>query len=159
VVNTQIQRFPRKDKDYRGQGCWGFQCHVNKDGGYRVYIAPPKEDDVPDEQGRTGEHGPAHVHAYNIVYNKESRFELIESDDHRYRVIPFNKASNETLTWEQMQEIIPVLEARAPELIQLWREVYKDEPVSGEVTRLTNGRLERAKEYPWVGKNDEKLQR
>jgi hypothetical protein len=150
----EIQRFPSKDRPYRGQLCWGFQCHVGDDG-YRIFIESPASEENRGKRGH-GEHGPAHVHAYHIVHERMSHFELLESDDGKVRAIPFNKSPSETLSVEQLNQIRPVIEERGAELLQLFRELYVDEPVSGEVTRYGSAadRIERQRSRPWVGKND-----
>lgn len=86
------------------------------------------------------EHGPAHIHVIDKHTRWESKFEIIEHYDgtqHEVRLIERNGNGKTPLTPAQREAVIPILNERAVEFIQLWREFYQDTKLGSYVTRIS----------------------
>ncbi|MEK6747186.1 MAG: hypothetical protein AABY33_09185 [Pseudomonadota bacterium] len=87
---------------------------------------------------RAGEHGPCHVHVFDIKSGRETRFELVEhykGGEHFSRPLHLAEKRKNSLTDGQMRAVEPVLNSLVPDFIQCWREMYQNEKLSGYVSR------------------------
>lgn len=91
---------------------------------------------------KAGEHGPCHVHVFDIKSGRETRFELIEhysADDHYAQPLHLSETRDNRdngLTDGQIKAVQPILNSMVPDFIQQWREMYQTSPLSGYVSRV-----------------------
>lgn len=88
-----------------------------------------------------GEHGPCHVHVFDIKSGREMRFELVEhykQKQHFAKQLPFSEERDTDLKPEQIKAVQPILNHLTPDFIQCWREMYLDNRLSGYVSRVVN---------------------
>ncbi len=86
-----------------------------------------------------GEHGPCHVHVFDIKSGRETRFELIEhykQKQHFAKQLHFSEERDTGLTDRQIEAVQPILNYLTPDFIQRWREMYQDNRLSGYVSRV-----------------------
>jgi hypothetical protein len=89
---------------------------------------------------KAGEHGPCHVHVFDIKSGRETRFELIEhynGEHYAKRLQLSEKDDKRDLTDNQIKAVEPILNSLVPDFIQCWREMYQNERLSGYVSRVT----------------------
>lgn len=87
---------------------------------------------------RAGEHGPCHIHVFDVRSGRESRFELVEhydGDKHFAKPLHLLEKRKNSLTDGQIRSVEPVLKDLVPDFIQCWREMYQNNPLSGCVSR------------------------
>jgi hypothetical protein len=86
-----------------------------------------------------GEHGPCHVHVFDIKSGRETRFELVENykpDEHFSMPLHLSEKRKNSLTDNQIKAVKPILNALVPDFIQCWREMYQNDRLSGYVSRM-----------------------
>lgn len=89
---------------------------------------------------KAGEHGPCHVHVFDIKSGRETRFELIEHysvGEHFAKPLHVSETRENGLTDRQMNAVQPILKDMVPDFIQCWREMYQNDRLSGYVSRVT----------------------
>jgi hypothetical protein len=87
-----------------------------------------------------GEHPPAHVHVIHIQSGRETRFEFLQhfAGEHTARPFHLSEKRQNILTPAEERAVQPILDKIAPNLIQLWQELYQDSKLSGYVTRISH---------------------
>ena len=92
---------------------------------------------------RPPEHGPAHVHIYDLESGHETRFELIEAVNQKdsfvlplYYKTPTDQQTK-PLTHDQVMKAKRLVKGRVNEFIQLWREIYQDTKLARVVSRVS----------------------
>lgn len=134
------------DSTQRGARGWGFDVD-----GFRVVMYAPRDRDTPKTKrvnrrvdpalDQRQEHGPAHLHVFDLHSNRESKFELIEhydADGHYASHWRGNGQSGRIpLTPEQIDKIKPILDQSTADFVQLWREFYEDRIISTFVSRVS----------------------
>lgn len=97
---------------------------------------------------RAGEHGPCHVHVFDIRSGHETRFRLVEhyNAEHFVQELHLDEKRKNNLTDKQVKAVAPILNSLVPEFIQCWREMYQDNDLlNGCISRVdkdSNGMVE-----------------
>lgn len=107
---------------------------------HRIKNRKPKEKIINTKCLNGDEHGPAHLHVINVATGNETRFKLLEDKKGKHKAIPFytGEERRNVLPESEIKAAQPYLDAACADFIQLWREMYLENALSGQVHRMNS---------------------